>query len=261
MGIRTPELCRVRDRLATSSSPEVSAPMKPGRSARDYVELFRSGTWFRGLATEFQERLLQAGVLKEFKEGQRLFARGDPPSGLIGLVDGAVRLSTYGASGREALLMLVEPPAWVGEISLFDGLPRTHDAIADVPSVVVQVPQSAIDLLLAEQPLYWRDLGRLMAQQLRLALLAMEETALLPAAVRLPRRLVMIAHHYGNWDGQSRRVIGVRQEQLAQMLSISRQTTNQILKGLEAQGAIQVRYGEIEVLDLEKLRQLGEVKE
>jgi hypothetical protein len=37
------------------------------------------------------------------------------------------------------------------------------------------------------------------------------------------------------------------------MLSLSRQTTNQVLQGLQDQGVLQVAYGRIEVLDMDKL--------
>jgi len=46
------------------------------------------------------------------------------------------------------------------------------------------------------------------------------------------------------------------QEQLALMLSLSRQTTNQILKDLQGQGILHLSYGEIEILDIERLRAL-----
>ena len=48
------------------------------------------------------------------------------------------------------------------------------------------------------------------------------------------------------------------QEQLALMLAISRQTTNQILKELQAQGIVQLTYGEIEILDLQRLQQAAQ---
>jgi hypothetical protein len=38
------------------------------------------------------------------------------------------------------------------------------------------------------------------------------------------------------------------------MLSLSRQTTNRLLKLLETQGIVHLRFGEIEILDMEKLR-------
>ena len=67
----------------------------------------------------------------------------------------------------------------------------------------------------------------------------------------------MMAEGYGQWtaEGQSRRVIEISQEQLSLMLAISRQTTNQILKDLEAQGIVRLSYGGIEILDRERLRQ------
>ena len=38
------------------------------------------------------------------------------------------------------------------------------------------------------------------------------------------------------------------------MLSSSRQTVNQLLKRLEADGAIRLSYGQVEILDLDALR-------
>jgi Mn-dependent DtxR family transcriptional regulator len=41
------------------------------------------------------------------------------------------------------------------------------------------------------------------------------------------------------------------------MLSLSRQTTNQLLKDLQGQGVVDLKYGEIEILDAERLRALA----
>jgi CRP-like cAMP-binding protein len=41
---------------------------------------------------------------------------------------------------------------------------------------------------------------------------------------------------------------------------LSRQTTNQLLKDLQAQGIVSLGYGEIEILDVERLRQLAILK-
>jgi CRP-like cAMP-binding protein len=71
--------------------------------------------------------------------------------------------------------------------------------------------------------------------------------------VRLARRLAMMAEGYGEREHQ-RRTVEVSQEQLAQMLSTSRQTANQLLKELAARGLIRLSYGTIEILDLAGLR-------
>jgi len=169
------------------------------------------------------------------------------------VLEGAIRIGAVGTTGKEALLTLIEPPSWFGEISLFDGQPRTHDAYAEGATLLLNVPQPALLALLEREPRYWRDLALLMSQKLRLAFVALEEMSLLPASLRLARRLVMIAEGYG-WASGARRVIHLSQEQLALMLAISRQTTNQILKDLEAQGILRLTYGGIEILDPERLR-------
>lgn len=210
------------------------------------------GHWFSVLPAALQGALLDAAQVQRLDAGQRLFNRGDAASGLYAVIEGAIRIGAVSQNGKEALLTLVEPPYWFGEISLFDGQPRTHDAVAESTSTLLLVPQARLLALLDREPGYWRDFALLMSQKLRLAFTALEEMSLLPAAPRLARRLLLIAENYG--EGEPRRVIHLAQEQLALMLAISRQTTNQILKELEAQGIVRLTYGEIEILDLARLR-------
>jgi CRP/FNR family transcriptional regulator, cyclic AMP receptor protein len=221
-----------------------------------YQARLRQGQWFSALPAALQEALLVAAQVQQLAAGQVLFRRGDKPRGLYAVVEGGMRIGAVSATGKEALLTLVEPPYWFGEISLFDGQPRTHDAFAEGPTTLLLVPQALLLALLEQQPQHWRDFALLMSQKLRLAFTALEEMSLLPAAPRLARRLLLIAENYG--AGKPRRVLHLPQEQLALMLAISRQTTNQILKELESQGIVHLTYGEIEILDLPRLRQAAQ---
>jgi len=215
-----------------------------------------TGHWFSHLPTRLQDSLLAAAKVRHLSSGQRLFKRGDPPCGLYAVLEGAVRIGTVNEQGKEALLSLVEPPHWFGEICLFDGQPRTHDAFALGQCTLLHIPQSALLALLDEQPLYWRQLALLMSQKLRLTFISLEQLSLMPAQARLAHRLLMIAAGYGELD-PPRRVLQLPQEQLASMLSLSRQTTNQILKEFQSQGIVNLKYGEIEILDAERLRALA----
>ncbi|MGY4535395.1 CRP/FNR family cyclic AMP-dependent transcriptional regulator [Pseudomonas sp. TE3786] len=221
-----------------------------------YLSLLRTGHWFSTLPAALQDELLGSAALRRLQGGERLFHRGDQPCGLYAVVEGAVRVGAVSVNGKEALLTLVEPPYWFGEISLFDGQPRTHDAFAEGPTVLLHVPQAVLTALLQRQPAYWRDFALLMSQKLRLAFIALEQISLLPAAPRLAQRLLMIADNYG--EGDPRRVLHLAQEQLALMLAISRQTTNQILKDLQAQGIVRLTYGEIEIVDIQRLREVAQ---
>lgn len=224
----------------------------------DYLPLLRAGSWFQGLPASLQAPLTALSRLRRLHDGQRLFARGDAPDGLYCVLDGAMRIVSSSQQGREAVLALVEPPHWFGEIALFDGQPRTHDAWADGDVTLLHAPQDALLALLAAEPAHWRAFGLLLTHKLRLTFTVMEETALLPAAARLARRLVTMAEGYGDWKDRNRRMLHVPQEQLALMLSLSRQTVNQILKQFEAQQAVALVRGGIEILDIHKLRSLAQ---
>jgi CRP-like cAMP-binding protein len=225
------------------------------RNKKRSAEVLKGGRWFQSLPSGFQEKLLAAAVTKRVARGKWLFARGDEQDGLYAVVDGAIRIAATTDNGKEILLAMMEPPLWLGEISLFDGQPRTHDAIAEEDTLLVHVPRAAIDAILDEEPRYWRHLGVLVSAKLRLMFAMVEDTASLPISVRLARRLVMAAERYGEWHGQSSKVLELRQDQLATMLSTSRQTVNQVLKDLEGRGLVRIAYGNVEILDLDGLRE------
>ena len=215
-----------------------------------------SGQWFSHLPVSLQDSLLAAARVRRLSPGQRLFKRGDPPCGLYAVLEGSVRIGAVSEQGKEALLSLVEPPHWFGEICLFDGQPRTHDAFGLGHCVLLHISQTVLLTLLDEQPVYWRQLALLMSHKLRLTFINLEQLSLMPTAARLAHRLLMIAEGYGEID-PPRRVLQLPQEQLASMLSLSRQATNQILRDLQGQGILELSYGEIEILDAQRLRMLA----
>ncbi|MEG1041051.1 MAG: Crp/Fnr family transcriptional regulator [Pseudomonas sp.] len=215
-------------------------------------ETLLQGHWFQHLPLSLQHSLMGLAKRRELAPGQLLFQRGDAPCGLYAVLAGSMRVGAVSSEGKEALLTLVEAPHWFGEISLFDGQPRTHDAQAEGVVSLLWIPHAALLALLAQHPQHWRDFALLMSQKLRWVFVALEQQSLMAAAPRVAHRLLQMAAGYGEVDG-SRRVLQLSQEQLALMLSLSRQTTNQILKSLQQQGALRLGYGEIEILDLARL--------
>ncbi|EIF35395.1 cAMP-binding protein [Burkholderia sp. Ch1-1] len=214
--------------------------------------------WFRSAPAAMRAQLVEAGRLERLAAGQRLFTRGDSDDGLYCVLDGLVRIGAASSAGKEALLAVIEPVNWFGEIALFDNRPRTHDAYAERDSELFHVPRAALAELLERTPAYWHVFGLLLTQKLRLAFDAIEEAALLPAAQRVARRLLLMAGGYGE-PGALRRVLKVPQEDLAMMLALSRQTINQILKQFETQGALKLGYAEIEITDVHKLGALAQL--
>ncbi|CDF95696.1 MULTISPECIES: Crp/Fnr family transcriptional regulator [unclassified Pseudomonas] len=214
-----------------------------------------AGHWYSHLPVELQNSLLGMSRLRRLSPGQRLFQRGDPPCGLYAVLEGAVRVGSVNEQGKEALLSVVEAPHWFGEICLFDGQPRTHDAVIVGQCTLLHLPQATLLAFLEQHPAHWRHLALLMSHKLRLAFINLEQLSLMQAPARVAHRLLLIAEGYGEIES-ARQVLQLSQEQLALMLSLSRQTTNQILKDLQAQGILHLGYGEIEILDMERLREM-----
>lgn len=212
--------------------------------------MLTASAWFRSLPHALQQWLRVHLHERRLAAGERLFSRGDAPDGLYGLAAGRVRFTGVNESGQEAVLVVLNPPQWFGEIALFDDEPRTHDAWAESAATLWQAPQPALMALLQEHPEHWRHFGRLLTQKIRASFAAVEDLVLLPPRARLARRLALMATGLGTLDGHSLRVLQVSQEQLASMLALSRQTVNLTLKELEAAGLVRRARGAVEVLDL-----------
>ncbi len=221
--------------------------------AASFAQVLLQGRWYADLEPAFQTALLAEAHVKRFKAGTQLFARGDDPDGLYAVVDGAVRVTSVTASGKEILLTRIEAPTWFGEIAVFDCAPRTHDCVADTDAVVVHLAQARIIAILDDDPKRWRDLGLLVAGKLRMTFDVLADVAVLPMPARLARRLVVLAEEHGAFVEHKKRTLSVTQEQLASMLSTSRQTVNQVLKDLELRGVIKLSYGAIEIVDHDAL--------
>lgn len=225
----------------------------------EFESVLEGGKWFSSRDAGFKADVLSRAQFKNLKAGQRLFHRGESANGVFAVLEGSIRISGQSAEGKESILTFIDPPDWFGELALFDGDQRTHDAVAALDSVLLFLAQSELEELLEIKPNYWRDFGIMLSHKLRLSFGLIEDMALLPAAKRLAKRILLIVENAELNQRSSDLIINVDQASLAAMLSISRQTANQILKDLEEQGVISLEYGKITVADINKLRVVASI--
>ncbi|MBK6853238.1 MAG: Crp/Fnr family transcriptional regulator [Burkholderiales bacterium] len=217
------------------------------------------GRWFASLGATQRQQLLAAARVLQLPAGAALFLRGEANCGLYCVLDGAVRVGAVSpAVDRNVMLALLEPPEWFGEIAFFDGGPRTHDAHARGPTTLLYLPRAALERLLADDPLWWQALGRLLAEKVRALFIGIEELTALPAPARVARRLLAMAQGHGmRQPNAAQRTLAINQEQLGAMLSLTRQTVSEVLGDFEARGWVKRRYGAIELLDAPALAAAG----
>ena len=210
-----------------------------------------SDEWFASLRSSRREDILTHARSSTLPPGALIYGMSDPPNGLWAVLEGQVQLKGYPTPGLEFLAMTVGPGRWFGELSVLDGGPRPHDATVSVSSRLLHLPVAAVHALGETSPDFYLDLARLACRHQRLALDFIAQTVGLSPEVRLARLLDSRTAEVGDR-------LSIRQEDLAVMLSVSRQTLNRHLRMLVRAGIIRASYREIEVLDRHRLQLIAD---
>jgi CRP-like cAMP-binding protein len=218
-----------------------------------------AGAWFSRLSGPLAQDILSRAHVRRLVDGAPLAARGSPAEEWCGVALGAVRISSVSLSGRQVVLTYAEPGTWFGDIALFDGLPRTHDADAHGATTLLVVRRPDFHDLLARHAELYDALLRLNCRRLRLMFDHFEDLNTRPLRARLAKQLLLLARSYGIAEGAETRIgLQLAQEDLAQLLGASRQRVNQELKGFERERAVRVEPTKLVVLSRDKLMAIAE---
>jgi len=234
-------------------------PLHPPISAAHRAAM-EANPWFASMARAQREALLGAVELVHLRRGAMVFRQGDPVhaagAGFFGLAAGMIKISTLRQDGREAILAVLEPGNWFGEISLIDGSPRTHDATALSALDLLVLPAEAFAQQM-QGAAFARAVAALLAARVRGLYGLMEDATLRGLRARVARRLLTLSHGDVTQSPVARASIRLPQEALAMMLGVTRQTLSKELNALADEGLIGLGYGQIELLAPEALRRLG----
>jgi CRP/FNR family transcriptional regulator, cyclic AMP receptor protein len=218
-----------------------------------------TGPWFSKLTPALQQAILSRTIVRRLADEAPMAVRGGQAEEWVGVARGAVRISTVSLSGKQVTLTYCEPGVWFGDIALFDGLPRTHDAHAHGDTTLLVVRKPDFKTLLAQHVELYDALLRLNCRRLRLMFDQFEDLNTRPLQARLARQLLLLARSYGVTEGDEIRIgLQLAQEDLAQLLGASRQRVNQELKGFERDGILRVEPTRLVVISRERLMAAAE---
>jgi CRP-like cAMP-binding protein len=228
-------------------------------------EAINGGRWFSSLSPSLRHDILRCAFVKRYKDGDLIAARGDPAERWIACAKGAVRVSSTAVSGKQVTLTYVEPGIWFGDVAIFDGDQRTHDAYAHGDSTILCVARADFHKILATHVELYEALMRLQARRIRQLFGLVEDLNTLPLRSRLAKQLTHLVRSYGvpSLADASQMRIGLQlaQEELAQLLGASRQRVNQELKAMEREEAIRIEPGGLVVLNRAALMRISETHE
>ena len=209
----------------------------------------RGPSIFATLPADVQEKLKAGAVRRFFRDGQIVAQRGDIPDGFWVIEKGQAKIGNYDAEGEMQTLFIAGPGSSFGELACLGEFSRVVDveAISDLEALYIGDRQfrAALDA----SPLAARSLLRSLAGQLQDAVNGLFEMRNAPAPKRMVRRLLIMC---GSMQAPVR--LSIRQQELAELVGVSRMTVGTALTKLESKGLISRQYGHIIVEDVDGLR-------
>jgi CRP/FNR family cyclic AMP-dependent transcriptional regulator len=210
----------------------------------------RSLSLFEGLSERELRHLVEESRLCRFRAGEMILYQGEPGFACHILMRGRVRVFVVGEDGRELAMHILGPGEIIGEMALFDDLPRSANVEALEESQTLELHRDALLRCLRRSPALALSLLRSMSTRLRHATGDAEGLASLTVAERLVQRLQRLAE----WSGMSvaggvRIVPPMTQQELAALVGTSRESVNRALVRLRQQGKVRLDNGWIVLLN------------
>lgn len=208
--------------------------------------LLGTNSLFCGLGAETLASIASLCHLRQLQPNQVLFVKGDPGDALYGVRRGQIRIETGTVTGQRLTIEMFGPGDAFGEIALLDGRSRTADAIAAENCELFVLPRNEFIQYLERDSRLAVRIIELLCGRLRQTNENMEATIFLPLRARLARRLSVLAEDFGT-------ELHITQEELGALLGVARESVNRQLQEWRRSGIVQLRRGQIFVLDVRQL--------
>jgi CRP/FNR family transcriptional regulator, cyclic AMP receptor protein len=211
--------------------------------------------WLRQLQPAEYERAVGNITVGDAVPGDFVCRVGRPATYWFGVVEGLLKMSTDSAHGHTVTFTGVPPGGWFGEGTVLKREAYRYNMQPLRKSVVAGLPVDTFHWLLDHSIAFNRFIMNQLNERLAQFIAAREIDRLNDPDVRVARSLAALFNPV-LYPGVGE-VLRITQQELGYLVGLSRQRVNEALAVLEAQGAIQVEYGGLRILDLAALRTSG----
>jgi len=224
---------------------------RPAECAPDKLALLRNHSLFRDLPVSVLEHLGSYMKMRKARKGAVIFSKGDPGSGLLGVLSGMVKVSIASAEGKDIVLNIFREGEVFGEIALLDGRPRTADATAMSDCELIVIERRDFVRFLQGHPDVTLKFIEILCSRLRRTSEQVQDVTFLSLPTRLAKTLLQLT---SEGDAQARRPkVAITQREISQMIGRSRESTNKQLRAWAKRGWIRLERGGVSVLAPDKL--------
>lgn len=180
---------------------------------------------------------------RKFRRGEYIFYEGDEGNQLFIIAEGLVKVTKLNEDGREKILSILGPGEFFGELSLFDGAPRSATIQAKSECKMYSLERKEFLNLLKQSPDVSLSVITVLASRLRAANSMIEDITFKDAREKLISLFMELALKYGKIiDGTTkvRLVHKFTHQELADMISASRETVSRIIGNLIDEGKVEI---------------------
>jgi CRP-like cAMP-binding protein len=189
------------------------------------------------------------------KRGATIFSKGDPGNSLVAVISGTVKISISSPDGRSAILNLIGPGEIFGEVAVLDGHARTADATANTNCEIFIIDRREFLPFVRSQPALAMKFIELLCARLRWTSDQVEQVILQDLPGRVAGALIRLTERHKPVQGD--RTIAVTQQELSEMVGMTRESINKQLRAWAARNWVRLEHGAIVVLDVASLQELA----
>jgi CRP/FNR family transcriptional regulator, cyclic AMP receptor protein len=209
--------------------------------------------WLAGLEPQHHLRACAALQVGEAKAGDYVVRVGKPVTYWFGLIDGLLKMSNETADGRSITLIGVPPGGWFGEGTVLKQENYRYNIQALRPSIVAGIPVETFHWLLDQSIAFNRFVMNQLNERVGQFIAARESDRMTSPEARVAAGLAGLSNPVLYPVANS--ILRITQQELANLVGLSRQRVNQALSALEERDLVRIEYGGLRVKDWNALRQ------
>ncbi|MFT5154160.1 MAG: CRP/FNR family cyclic AMP-dependent transcriptional regulator [Planctomycetota bacterium] len=183
------------------------------------------------------------------RKGEALFEKGDTSDRLFGLVGGQMKLCSatteIPSAARPVVFGIIAPGEMLGELGFTDGAPRHATAVALAHSELLTIDRGDLEPMMEQTPELRALLGAACSASAQRLSERIEDAAYLSIEARVEKALRDCAQRFGIRTENGGTLVPLRQQDLADVLGLSRASINKILTSSAMAGRVELGRGRI----------------
>ncbi|WP_229956461.1 Crp/Fnr family transcriptional regulator [Parasphingorhabdus litoris] len=215
-----------------------------GESRQKMKSTFAAAGFVSLLPENVRSHLLEQGRVRRYEKGELILQRGDTAREFWFIESGIVQIGRYSVDGKLTLFALLGPGESFGEQGFLGDFPRMVDAIAGNDVKLIEIGEADLMTAIESDSEVARIMLKAMANMVQQAFDVINAGRNFSTTERVAQALLQLRVEE-NGDV----AVPVTQQELSELVGVSRISLGKALEKLEADGIIKRRYGRIMVRD------------